>query len=118
MTQFSLWSISKSSLLIGADLTKMLGTSLSILQNAEVVAVNQDPLGVQGKKVALEVSQLPDSGSNAVIQNCSLPTSNIVPKRFEWVYDEKDGSIRSTANNFCLTVENCSTASGANVVVS
>jgi hypothetical protein len=118
VSQFSLWAISKAPLLIGSDLSKISGASLETLKNPEVIAVNQDPLGIQGKKVAFQVSQLPNAISDVIIENCSLPTSNIEAKRFQWTYNDQDGSIRSAANNLCLSIENCSTAQGANIIVS
>ena len=117
-TQFSLWSISKAPLLIGSDLSKISEASLEILKNTEVIAVNQDPLGIQGKKVAFQVSQIPTAMSDAIIDNCSLPTSDIELKRFQWTYNDQDGSIRSSANQLCLSIENCSTAQQANIIVS
>ncbi|GAB4839674.1 Alpha-galactosidase 1, partial [Ancistrocladus abbreviatus] len=48
---FSIWAISKAPLLIGCDVRNMNNETLSILGNPEVIAVNQDPLGIQGKKV-------------------------------------------------------------------
>ncbi len=49
-THFSLWAISKAPLIIGCDVTTMSAATLSTLTNPEVIAVDQDPLGVQGKK--------------------------------------------------------------------
>jgi alpha-galactosidase len=57
VAHFSLWAISKAPLLIGCDVTKMSAATLAILTNPEVIAVNQDPLGVQGKKVASAASR-------------------------------------------------------------
>jgi alpha-galactosidase len=45
---FSLWSLLKSPLLIGADITKMTNDTQTILFAREVIAVNQDALGVSG----------------------------------------------------------------------
>ncbi|KAL4875432.1 glycoside hydrolase, partial [Aspergillus karnatakaensis] len=45
-THFSLWSILKSPLTIGAELEGIRGGSLEILTNADVVGFNQDALGV------------------------------------------------------------------------
>jgi hypothetical protein len=104
--------------LIGSDLSKISEASLEILKNPEVIAVNQDPLGIQGKKVAFQVSQLPNAISDVIIDNCSLPTSDIQLKRFQWTYNDQDGSIRSLANNLCLSIENCSTEQQANIIVS
>jgi alpha-galactosidase len=50
-SHFSLWALSKSPLLIGCDLTKISDSSLAILSNAEVIALNQDSKGVQGRRV-------------------------------------------------------------------
>jgi hypothetical protein len=48
----SLWAISGAPLLVGADLTKLTGATLATLTNPEVLAVDQDALGLQGVKVA------------------------------------------------------------------
>ncbi|KAK1324401.1 Alpha-galactosidase [Acorus calamus] len=53
---FSIWAISKAPLLIGCDLRNMTKDTMEILGNEEVIAVNQDPLGVQAKKVRMEGS--------------------------------------------------------------
>ncbi|KAL5991272.1 hypothetical protein ACLOJK_012179 [Asimina triloba] len=41
-------------LLIGCDVRNMTQETMEILSNKEVIAVNQDPLGVQGRKVSVE----------------------------------------------------------------
>jgi alpha-galactosidase len=48
---FSLWCLTKAPLLIGCDITKMSNDTFEILTAPEVIAVNQDRLGVQGKRV-------------------------------------------------------------------
>jgi len=48
----SLWAISGGPLLVGADLTTLSPASLATLTNRDVVAVDQDPLGLQAVKVA------------------------------------------------------------------
>lgn len=50
-SHFSLWSIMAAPLLIGTDLRTIKPEALQILLNKEVIAVDQDPLGVQGKQV-------------------------------------------------------------------
>eukprot|EP00039_Didymoeca_costata_P014372 m.231316 g.231316 ORF g.231316 m.231316 type:complete len:408 (+) comp16006_c1_seq9:28-1251(+) len=47
-TQFSLWALIKAPLLIGTDVTNMTKETLATLSNKEVIAVNQDTLGIQG----------------------------------------------------------------------
>ena len=49
---FSMWAIMAAPLITGNDLTKMSATTLETLTNPEVIAVNQDPLGQQGRVVA------------------------------------------------------------------
>jgi len=73
VAHFSLWSISKAPLLIGCDVSKMSNATFNTLTNREVIAVNQDKLGVQGKKVAFQSSQVPNATSDVVIANCSSP---------------------------------------------
>jgi alpha-galactosidase len=51
-SQLSMWAILASPLFAGNDIRSMSTTTREILTNAEVVAVNQDPLGNQGRLVA------------------------------------------------------------------
>jgi hypothetical protein len=48
----SLWAISAAPLLVGADLTTLSDATLATLTNPDVLAVDQDSLGLQGIKVA------------------------------------------------------------------
>jgi alpha-galactosidase len=50
-TQMSLWAILAAPLIAGNDLTRMDETTKSILINKEVIAVDQDQLGIQGHRV-------------------------------------------------------------------
>jgi alpha-galactosidase len=69
---FSLWAILAAPLMAGNDLRSMSPATRDILTNREVIAVNQDPLGRQGRRVSkrgdLEVwaRELHD-GSRAVV---------------------------------------------------
>jgi hypothetical protein len=51
-THFSLWAIAGAPLIAGNDVTTMSETIKNILTNREVIAVDQDPLGLQGMKVS------------------------------------------------------------------
>jgi hypothetical protein len=73
-THMSLWAISGAPLLVGADLTKLSETTASILTNPDVLAIDQDPLGLQAIKVneagiGLQVwsKLLAEPGSRAVV---------------------------------------------------
>jgi alpha-galactosidase len=51
-THFALWSEMAAPLLIGTDLRKASAQTMSILTNPRLIAIDQDPLGIQGKVVA------------------------------------------------------------------
>ncbi len=69
LTHFSPCSIGKTPLIIGCDVTNMSATTLSILTNLEVTAVNQDSLGMQERKVAFALSQSPNASSGVSVVN-------------------------------------------------
>ncbi|KAK3128041.1 hypothetical protein QOZ80_7AG0581820 [Eleusine coracana subsp. coracana] len=50
-SHFSIWALMKAPLLIGCDVRNMTSETLEILSNKEVIQVNQDPLGVQGRRI-------------------------------------------------------------------
>jgi alpha-galactosidase len=54
IVHFSIWAISKAPLLIGCDVRNTTAEIISIIANKEVIAVNQDRLGIQAKKVRSE----------------------------------------------------------------
>lgn len=55
-SQMALWCILAAPLLAGNDLTKMSKETLDTLTNPEAIAVDQDPLGIQGRRVWQEGS--------------------------------------------------------------
>ena len=80
-TQMSLWALLAAPLLAGNDLSKMSDTTKSILMNKEVIAVDQDSLGIQGKRIApLQIWMKPLSGGakavaifNYVLDDQAIP---------------------------------------------
>ncbi|XP_052181290.1 alpha-galactosidase-like [Diospyros lotus] len=70
-SHFSIWALAKAPLLIGCDVRAMDGATKGILSNYDVIAVNQDNLGVQGKKVKkngdLEVWAGPLAGGKVAV---------------------------------------------------
>lgn len=50
-THMSLWAVLAAPLLAGNDLSKMDDTTKSILMNKDVIAIDQDHLGIQGDRV-------------------------------------------------------------------
>ncbi|KAL9225611.1 hypothetical protein vseg_001514 [Gypsophila vaccaria] len=83
-SHFSIWALVKAPLLIGCDLRSMSQETLELLSNKEVIAVNQDALGIQGKKVKkngdLEVWAGPLSNKRVavVLWNKGPSSANIV----------------------------------------
>jgi alpha-galactosidase len=51
-TQMALWAIWSSPLYMSNDLRKLRPEMKQILQNKAVIAVNQDKLGIMGKRVS------------------------------------------------------------------
>lgn len=105
-SHFSIWALAKAPLLIGCDVRTMSQQTKDILSNGEVIAVNQDSLGVQGKKVqsdnGLEVWAGPLSGNRKAVvlwnrqgyqatitahwSNVGLPASAAVTARDLWAH--------------------------------
>ena len=77
--------------------------TLDIYLNRDVIAINQDSLGVQGKKVNTSSAQSPDAASAVTMGGCS--SSKRPPLRQKWFYNVNDGSIRSAVDGRCLTIE-------------
>ncbi|KAK9282739.1 hypothetical protein L1049_010959 [Liquidambar formosana] len=50
-SHFSIWAIAKAPLLLGCDIRSMDNETFQLISNKEVIVVNQDKLGIQGKKV-------------------------------------------------------------------
>ncbi|MGX1365485.1 hypothetical protein RKD19_000844 [Streptomyces canus] len=57
-THMNLWAISGAPLLAGNNLATMTAEAADILKNPEVIAVDQDPRGLQGVKVAEDTTGL------------------------------------------------------------
>ena len=67
---FSMWCIMAAPLITGNDLSTMSATTKAILTNKEVIAVDQDPLGKQGRVVA-------GSGTNQEVWSKEMSGTNV-----------------------------------------
>jgi alpha-galactosidase len=80
---FSLWSILSAPLMAGNDLRNMKPEITQILTNQEVIAINQDALGIQGRKVRDDgefevwVKPVADGTRAVVLLNRSKAEANI-----------------------------------------
>ena len=96
-THFSLWAMLKAPLIIGNDVSELLETAgvaadrsqnssststLEILSNKEVIAINQDPLGRQARRVwsdaadILRTSSVPDAEGRLIASKCASSSSS------------------------------------------
>jgi len=95
---FSLWCMLAAPLIAGNDLRKMSEQTRSILTNKEVIAVDQDPLGVEGFRyysfdgLEIWVKPLKDNGLAVCFLNRSSRQQNIS-------YDWKEHLITDTISN-------------------
>ena len=105
-THFGLWAISKAPLLIGCDINTMTKEIYDLLTNEEIIAIDQDPLGKQGKKVWSQTfdyvpkTDLSSDPSELQVVNCDGSTEQ------KWFFKE-DGSIRNEAGDLCIEIPNC-----------
>jgi alpha-galactosidase len=119
-THFSMWAMMAAPLIAGNDLTNMDSASLATLTNSEVIAVDQDPSGVQGvllfdngsgqeawaKKVsgATVVSLLNESASTSTVtfnwSDIGLDSTQTVPVRDLWAHRD----LGTFSNSFSAAV--------------
>jgi len=83
-SHFSLWAIFAAPLIAGNDLRNMRPEIRDILTNKEVIAINQDPLGSQGRRVSKDgdrevwVKQLQDGSRAVILFNRGATEQNIL----------------------------------------
>ena len=85
----SLWAISGAPLILGADITKLSKTTTDIVTNPEVIAVDQDALGLQCVKVdeatmGLQVWAKPLAGSGSLAVLLLNRTKSPAPIAVHW----------------------------------
>jgi len=95
----------KSPLIIGCDPRTMSAATLTTLSNSEVIALNQDSLGVQARRVSRTTSD----GSSPPIQAVTCDAT--IPQQ-AWKFNPSNGGITHVESGKCLTIQNCSTAQG------
>jgi len=105
---FSMWAMFSAPLLAGNDISNMTADTKEILLNKEVIAIDQDPLGHQARRVKktgdLEIwsKQLQDGGRAVVLLNRSQAAAKIPVAWTDIGYpDTLSASVRNlwTASN-------------------
>ncbi|SHE83351.1 alpha-galactosidase [Bacteroides luti] len=103
---FSMWCMLAAPLILGNDIRNMSDETKAIIMNKDVIAIDQDTLGVQGLKVAsqdgLEVWFKPLAGGDWAF--CLLNRSN-VDKEYEinWQKFNFDDEVSKRSTNFYNT---------------
>jgi hypothetical protein len=115
-TEMSLWAISGAPLLAGNNMATMSAATAAILKNAEVIAIDQDPRGLQGVKLAedsngLQVygKVLSGAGRRAVLLLNRTPAAATMTAR--WIDLGLSGGSASVRNLWTAT--NLGTLSGS-----
>ena len=103
-THFSLWAISKAPLLIGCDVTNMDQDTWDILSNPEVIAINQDELGEQGRRVKVTNLTLP-LGYKPKLEESNLELVECNGGDEQKWFIKEDGSISNNNEDLCLEVK-------------
>jgi hypothetical protein len=110
-SHFSLWSIMKSPLILGMDLTSLTPESAAykIISNKEVIAVNQDSAGFQARRVWSDKMKTDtDTTSDRLIATkCTDKISNSMSHYQDASEDQQwklrdDGKIESVSTGQCL----------------
>lgn len=102
-SHFSLWAMLKSPLIIGNDVRAMTkdDETMSIIGNDEVIAVNQDALGFQGRRIWSDMmSEVP----SVILTKCAAAVSASQqddPASQQWKVQE-DGTIINPLTMLCL----------------
>ena len=100
-SHFSLWTILAAPLIAGNDLRSMRPEIRDILTNKEVIAIDQDPLGMQGRRVSKSgdrevwAKQLQDGSRAVVLLNPGAAAQNVAVRWGEIGYpDHLSASVR------------------------
>ncbi|KAF2197755.1 glycoside hydrolase [Delitschia confertaspora ATCC 74209] len=88
-THFSLWSIVCSPLLIGSDIRSLSAYDLATLTNSDIIALNQDPLGIPAELVAevgetqIYAKEMADGSMGIALLNRGSATADVTmsPRR-------------------------------------
>jgi alpha-galactosidase len=93
-SHFSLWALMAAPLIAGNDISNMDAATRDILLNRDVIAVNQDPLGSQGRRVRDDgdaevwVKQLADGGRAVILFNRGDKATEIAARWTELGYPD------------------------------
>ena len=96
--------MSKAPLIIGCDITNMTKEIKDILINKEVIAINQDSLWEQGRKIKRMYVQLPKDFTHSLFKSEIEVVDCDGSNEQKW-YINDDGSISNNNEDFCIEVK-------------
>lgn len=117
--QFTMWSIFPTNLLISQNMLQWSDYALETYSNAELIAINQDPLGSPARRLVGGDLKFPchSSGSKtlAEVQAAKCDPGNAAQ---QWSWDGPSGSLVNEAfPGGALDVSGCDSADGTPVVI-
>jgi alpha-galactosidase len=106
-TNFSLWAIMASPLILGMDLTDLHLSphTLEIISNLDVIAIDQDPLGKQGRPIVktadfeIWAKPLADESYAVILINIKEQSQDLSVNWSDVVYDSQ---YRLTASSYVV----------------
>lgn len=110
-SHFTLWALMKSPLIISSDIRNMSADTFKILTNSEVIAVNQDALGVQARKVSR--TTVNGDTTQLVVQSVYCYSGNYQ----QFKLDTNTGALVHVQSGQCLTVKDCNTGANAALTI-
>jgi hypothetical protein len=92
----TMWCIMKSPLILGNDIPNETPATLSVLSNAEAIAVNQDAWGIQARRVAVQVPRNTSISASAFDNIAVIAPCDASEPTQSWTYvnrsaGDKDG---------------------------
>eukprot|EP00698_Gefionella_okellyi_P000857 TRINITY_DN10753_c0_g1_i1.p1 TRINITY_DN10753_c0_g1~~TRINITY_DN10753_c0_g1_i1.p1 ORF type:complete len:696 (+),score=95.09 TRINITY_DN10753_c0_g1_i1:1288-3375(+) len=83
----TMWAIMKAPLILGNDLSQMSADTLAVLTNREVLAVNQDALGVQAKRVAVQIPRNNSLGATTLDIVATITYCDAAKSTQRWLFE-------------------------------
>ncbi|WP_318310198.1 glycoside hydrolase family 27 protein [Flagellimonas crocea] len=103
-SHFAMWSILASPLFLGNDLRKAKPKTIETLTNDLVIAINQDPLGIQGFKVS-DKGDVEIWAKPLINEAWAMVFINMSDKILELQFDWSNGNFEDKLNNLKLETE-------------
>ncbi len=117
--QFTMWALFPANLLISQNMLAWSDYALETYSNAELISINQDPLGSAAQRVAGGDLKFPCSGppSPGALASVAAADCDASDAGQRWAFDAASGHITSAAFPGVLTARGCGSSDGNPVEV-